>query len=686
LILFLCVFVHILICNPLIASLHCFRFTGSGSDGSSSSTSERSRSLALDVPAVEATDVFISLDTTVDGIHKLVEDTSCGAAVFIRAPVATGKSTLAVYLARKHPDLYIKVATGENEAEWRRNIIMTSSTNRDSFQVGALSDTLKELSDKTLIFDEAHTLFGTNLIPALLKLPEPGEAPKYLLFSAAAHGGSDGTSAVTPVEISEKYMWYPPLPDAKELSENLATAGVLLTDQSVDFFLKLCCGHRGVFMRAMKWVNEQQQKQQEHEKWNVAKSVTKVRTSLADSVKEESGGWNIGFRSAIAQSRAVRVNSKYSELQKIPAVFANVLAGGAKQVSELGNQHRALTIAGFVVPQQLAADAGEFVKYDWVDDGVRYSVANALMAQYYNDKFTHQFQLLSGLIDGMDQPTSCADLLARALPFMSFADVVDAPTSNDGTSQSPLSESLLPFEDHYNAAITKALEQLKFTVSNPQSQSLGKVDVFLNLDADTTLALECIMATRPQKEHKQHVDRFGEAEKTNYSKAKHKCVVTIGLRTNGRADPFARVNLTAADHGVDIIGLVVSQAHDSYAMYIKSAHDNPNGDVKGPFFFVCDRVAKSLQLNTDTGDLNIASAQELKSIVKPQEEEEEKHVESDAKEERKDANKELDKAYERLKEAKKDGDEDDVQSAKQGVKSALSLVTYWTNVITGKAD
>jgi hypothetical protein len=569
-----------------------------------------SRRLALSAPADAEQSVFISLDTTADAVHKLVSAAELGTAVFIRAPVATGKSTLAAFLASHHPDRYIKVDTGENEAEWRRNIIQTSSTNRDPLRVGALSDTLKELSDKTLIFDEAHLLFDTDLMPALLKLPAPGASPKYLFFSAAAHGGSDGSSAVTPNEISEKYMWHPPLPNAKVLSASLKEARVFLQDDSVGFFLKLCGGHRGIFMRAMAWVKEQQQQQQDLGCWDVVKSATEVRASLAR------GGWDVGFRAALAKSRAIVVNSKYSKLQSIPAVFAKVLVGGAKELSELENEERVLTIAGFLVPEpRHNADAEEFVPYNWASLNVRYGVSNSMMAQYYIDSYTSKMHMQSQLIAGMDAPSSCADLLARALPFMSFVDVVSSPTKVENINQSPLSADGLPFEDHYNDAIVSTLQQLKFDVCKPLSEKFGKVDVYVTLKTDVTFGIEPIMATRTPKDHKEHVDRFDPANgKSNYSNATHKCLVTIGQSSK---TVLKRVNETAAEHGVDIIGLVVSQAHDSYTMYVKFANDNV---VKDPLFFACDRVAKSLQLNADDGNLNIVSAQELKHIDKPQEE------------------------------------------------------------------
>jgi hypothetical protein len=575
------------------------------------------RQLALDVPAVEATDIFISLNTTVDAIHKLVQQTNRGAALFIRAPVATGKSTLATYLASHHPDRYIKVATGETEADYRNNIIRSAPGALNPAAPSAMSHALQAMSDKTLIFDEAHLLFPhPNLISALLKIPEPGHAPKYLLFSAAAHGGFDGETATTPPQISRKFMWYPPLPDAATLAASLKDAAVFLSADSVGFFLKLCGGHRGIFMSAMAWVKEQQQQQQQPQQqqelgeWNVVKSVTEVRASLAH------GGWDVGFLAALAKSRAIVVNSKYSKLQNIPAVFAQVLVGGAKELGELENQERVLTIAGFLVPEpRHNADAAEFVPYNWASLNVRYGVSNSMMAQYYIDSYTSKMHMQSQLIAGMDAPSSCADLLARALPFMSFVDVVSSPTKVENINQSPLSADGLPFEDHYNDAIVSTLQQLKFDVCKPLSEKFGKVDVYVTLKTDVTFGIEPIMATRTPKDHKEHVDRFDPANgKSNYSNATHKCLVTIGQSSK---TVLKRVNETAAEHGVDIIGLVVSQAHDSYTMYVKFANDNI---AKDPLFFACDRVAKSLQLNADDGNLNIVSAQELKHIDKPQEE------------------------------------------------------------------
>ena len=56
--------------------------------------------------------------------------------------------------------------------------------------------------------------------------------------------------------------------------------------------------------------------------------------------------------------------------------------------------------------------------------------------------------------------------------------------------------------------------------------------------------------------------------------------------------------------GLEIVGLVVSRAHDSYEMFVRQS-----GDVSGPFFLPCDRVAKSIEV---TDFARFTSAQRTK--------------------------------------------------------------------------
>lgn len=49
--------------------------------------------------------------------------------------------------------------------------------------------------------------------------------------------------------------------------------------------------------------------------------------------------------------------------------------------------------------------------------------------------------------------------------------------------------------------------------------------------------------------------------------------------------------------GVEVIGLTVSQAHDSYEVFVRDAAASASQSVKvkGPFLLLCDQVAKSFQ-------------------------------------------------------------------------------------------
>ena len=296
---------------------------------------------------------------------------------------------------------------------------------------------LERVADKTLIFDEAHLLFSfPKLCEALFKLPDASKAPRMLLFSAASQGEKDGVATLTPGEIRKKVMWHPPMPDAKEAAElavSLKEADVSLSADSVLFFFKLCGGHRGIFMSAMEWVRQEQQPKADKEKeevklWDIGTSVAEVRASLANSATKEAGGWDEGFRAAVAQSRAVKVNSKFSDLDNIPIAFARVLAGGPTKRSGLDGLERLLTVAGFLVPERPEVNE-EFDLYDWTGALVRYTVSNPFMAAYYRVVLTSERHLKIRLGEDMKNPRSRAHCLSCPLLLSSILRLVKtAPT------------------------------------------------------------------------------------------------------------------------------------------------------------------------------------------------------------------------------------------------------------------
>ena len=83
-------------------------------------------------------------------------------------------------------------------------------------------------------------------------------------------------------------------------------------------------------------------------------------------------------------------------------------------------------------------------------------------------------------------------------------------------------------------------------------------------------------------------------------------MITIGLNKDTVLRRVKEASVEA--HQLEIIGLVVSAAHDTYETYVRP--DSSTNEIQGPFFFVCDRVAKSLEPGALYGKC-ITSATEL---------------------------------------------------------------------------
>ena len=310
---------------------------------------DRRQRLALVSPAIDDEHVFIQLDKTKEALDKLFKKEPPESPVFIRAPVASGKSTLVNYLVQHFPTKFIEVPlSGRNEEEWRLKIIQVIQAAAPDIEKNnpCLSHALERVADKTLIFDEAHLLFSSPMLcEDLFKHPKAGKRPRMLLVSAASQGEKNGVATVTPAEIDKKMMWRPPMPDKEErekLAVSLKEASVFICAESVLFFFKLCGGHRGIFMRAMEWTRHRQEQQRKRDEemivWDINTSVTDVRDSLAKSATKDAGGWSEGLRGFLVKSRAVKVNGKFNNLENIPVAFTKVLAGGSTKASGLDNQ------------------------------------------------------------------------------------------------------------------------------------------------------------------------------------------------------------------------------------------------------------------------------------------------------------------------------------------------------------
>ncbi|CAK9086530.1 unnamed protein product [Durusdinium trenchii] len=128
-----------------------------------------------------------------------------------------------------------------------------------------------------------------------------------LLLSAASEMQSlQGQTFTTPGEITGKYTWTPPIPHAKALVNQLAPADVYLCQKAIDFFMNLCGGHRGIFMRAMEWVQEKQSRNSTP--WNWTRALGEA--SLAWDTENWIDVPDDSLMRKLQASRAIRVNGR----------------------------------------------------------------------------------------------------------------------------------------------------------------------------------------------------------------------------------------------------------------------------------------------------------------------------------------------------------------------------------------
>ena len=539
-------------------------------------------------PAINATDVFVPLEGTIQKLEDLLQSRR---VVFIRAGVATGKSTLAEHLARTqsskylqvHPPITKKALSEESwENELRKTLLKENSTN--DVAKGDLDSAFQRLyeNDQVLIFDECHLLFSCPAFCQLL-VKKPGylqKRLKVLMLSAASEAANEqGAIYTTPAEITAKYMWTPPIPLASQLVHQLAAADVYLEEDAIDFFMCLCGGHRSLFMRAMQWVHDRQMKEKKRARWDIRQALGEARHSWGN------GNWTAtdtvkgsGLLGMLLESRAICVNGKYKDASNIPDEFVEILCQGASG-SLKPAVRRDLTIHGFILPSgPSATKRQEFEPYNWNLVGARYGVSNPLLAAYYRNVLEETRELK---VDVDREVTSCIDLLLRALPYLNFAEVV-AFTVDGERMPGDLSAEHLPFEVQYTSAIMHVLKNHGFKyLAFLEDGTKGKVDIYC-VQGETTFAIEAVMAERSPAEIAEHRSRFDNASRPNYQRAAKKCLVIIGKLES------VRKGVREVQGGIEVVGLAPNEGHVAYTVCVKEGEGVVEFDIK------CDRVAKKL--------------------------------------------------------------------------------------------
>eukprot|EP00438_Fugacium_kawagutii_P004511 Skav214450 [mRNA] locus=scaffold1870:44876:46909:+ [translate_table: standard] len=534
--------------------------------------------------------VFIPLadyDKKIDQLFEGDHD-----AVFIRGGVAIGKTTLAEHLAREFPQKYVNVPftdAGQPTA-WKMGTVealekaIGKKITRDGLE---FRNALKLARDNnlTLVYDEAHTLFSSPVLCSALFKSSTAYKPKILLFSASGDASTASTLIVsTPVEITQKYMWTPPLNSTSELQEQLKEADVRLDKKSIKFFMQFCGGHRGIFIAAMRWVQSKQRSG--ISPWAFRQTVGFVRNSYGG------GDWDCAHTEILGylrESRAVRVNGLYKDMRNVPREFVELLCKGSTTLPQ--RVQRDLTIHGFVLPKYNGTE-GEFQQLDWMAEGTEYRVANPLLASYY---FHNLKRKNLEVRFEPSKPQHCADLLMRALPYLLFSRVVSFEANT-----SELVKDGLPSEQQYNDAIFTTLKDMKYKpIATKQSRKgEGNPDIALKIGGER-FVLEGVKLRGRINSHLQRFDRM-----ENYKNAKHKGLYIIGNDTKKMRDTLKKTQ--AVD--VQVIGLVPNIAHTAYTVHVKS-----KGMIINTFKVECDLVARRLVLKDD-GKPELYSVQSLKSV------------------------------------------------------------------------
>ena len=555
--------------------------------------------------ANNVTDVFIPLEETIQKLEDLLEEER---VVFIRAGVATGKSTLARHLSttqsskylQVHPPKTKKVLSEESwENELRKTLLKENSTADVAY--GDLDYAFQRLydNDQVLIFDECHLLFSCPAFCQLL-VKQPGylqDRLKVLMLSAASEAANEqGAIHTTPAEITAKYMWTPPIPNASQLVHQLAAADVYLKEDAIDFFMSLCGGHRSIFMRSMQWVHDMQMKEKKRARWDIMRALGEAKHSWGN------GNWTAtdtvegtNLLGMLVESRAIRVNGKYKDANNIPDEFADILCQG-ESGSLKPAVRRDLTIHGFILPSAANLKHKELEPYDWNSEGARYGVSNPLLAAYYRNVLEKK----RGLNVDVDmEVTSCIDLLLRALPYLNFLEVVTTTVRNE-LKTSDFTVKDFPHETQYTHAIIRVLYSLGFgNVGHVEAGDVGKVDIQF-WQGETRFAIEAVMSESSTTDITEHRNRFDNRSRPVYQEANKKCLVIIGKLES------VQKRVREVQGGIEVVGLVPNEGHVAYTVCVKEGEGVVEFPVK------CDRVAKKLiSLNEEP---YFEPAQRLQSI------------------------------------------------------------------------
>jgi len=489
---------------------------------------------------------------------------------FLRAAPAVGKSTLGRDLADRKPEkwTYCELSPTVSAERTILDAVQRTVQLENPTLLQALHK-LQKIDGHVLIIDEAHLLLGHPICGGVLK-----SGVTLLLLGACAEARR--SSNVAPTEISQRLLWKPRLQVTEEVVKQFNDAGLAIHFDVLKFLANICAHIKGVFMYAIHFFHQ-----------------NRLNCSSLDDAISQIKLNQKNFDLQLQRSRAVKINNGFDVLEHY--WFIKVLLQGPTKDLE-PEVLRDLCIKGALLP---VCTSKEFTSYAWDDRTTEWGVSNHLMAEYYVGILKDRGYKISWPTD----VSSGSDLIARALPSIGFAKVVQQPIFGEVEGQKKLITSLsmvgIPHEDHYNDALFFFLKQF-YDVSRPKGSQagVGNPGLIVTVKGDSCIVIETVLWKNDIGEHRKRFDAL-EA----YRLSKFQCLLIIGPD-----EDTVQQKVTNTNGGkVEIVGVVVTHSHHEYRVFVKQA--GPGSLVEGPFVIPCDCVARSLTPNSD-GKLQLRCCQD----------------------------------------------------------------------------
>ena len=421
------------------------------------------KSLPLATVPDPSDDVYIDVEPSVQALKDYIKQVGT-KRYFIRGGVGIGKTTLITRGLEKDPE----------------------------FHIGSPSDTVEKLEEDSkgkrfIVFDEAHSVLVNQGLMQAFKDKFSSQTIIFISASARAHSNTEGELTLTPSSEWHRVFWTPPQPDANSLVAQLKGAGLDLTADAVMTLCNYCSNHRNILMFLLAGLKSF--------KGIPSKSSSTIVEFL---VSEE--GW-----SAARNSRAVKVNSMFSDTSNIPEDFIKTLSNGEHVFSNIADERNCM-IRGLVLPARVHTPA-EFSSFQW-SNLVR--VAHPMMAWHYFSVYEKDYGIRRVLKADLKVKT-CFDIMLLLVPMLAPHTIVPQLL---GTQQGALSHKTgLPYESQFTARMVEAAQSLGLRTNSLENPTHGKIDFTMSAD-NTTFGIEALMLG-PKDQADEHLGRF--RTRHNYS-------------------------------------------------------------------------------------------------------------------------------------------------------------------------